>query len=179
MNNLQPLDRQTADTYAAWFKALAEDRGTSRLYRINGNCVSCFPTAADLVMGKPSPAPPGIYQQPLLHPHTVSSRLWPQATSGRRLMVLSAFRPEGGQGTRPPGGRTFEIQPLIINRGPAGPPAGSLVVRVLVAGLPDEVVPAHVAVCLADLVPAFRATPPMERSRHAVGERGEHLLPPY
>ena len=33
---------------------LAEDRGTSRLYRINDDCVTCFPTAADLVMGKPS-----------------------------------------------------------------------------------------------------------------------------
>ena len=104
MNDVQPLDRQTAETYAAWFKALAdgtrvqvvsllaragrpltvkeivaavpvgqstvsehlrqlaavgfvlaEERGTSRLYRINGDCVSCFPTAADLVMGKPSP----------------------------------------------------------------------------------------------------------------------------
>jgi ArsR family transcriptional regulator, arsenate/arsenite/antimonite-responsive transcriptional repressor len=32
---------------------LAEDKGTSRLYRINENCVRCFPTAADLVMGKP------------------------------------------------------------------------------------------------------------------------------
>ena len=30
---------------------LAEDRGTSRLYRINDACVTCFPTAADLVMG--------------------------------------------------------------------------------------------------------------------------------
>jgi DNA-binding transcriptional ArsR family regulator len=107
MNDVQPLDRQTADTYAAWFKALAdgtrvqivsrlarsaapltvreivaavtvgqstvsehlrqlarvgfviaEERGTSRLYRVNNNCVDCFPTAADLVMGKPSPAPP-------------------------------------------------------------------------------------------------------------------------
>jgi DNA-binding transcriptional ArsR family regulator len=36
---------------------LVEDRGTSRLYRINQNCVQCFPTAADLVMGKPSPVP--------------------------------------------------------------------------------------------------------------------------
>ena len=36
----------------------AEERGTPRLYRINGNCVDCFPTAADLVMGKPSPVPP-------------------------------------------------------------------------------------------------------------------------
>jgi DNA-binding transcriptional ArsR family regulator len=109
MNVGEPLDRQTAETYAAWFKALAdgtrvqvvsllaragrpltvkeivaavpvgqstvsehlrqlalvgfvlaEERGTSRLYRINGNCVSCFPTAADLVMGKPSPVPSAV-----------------------------------------------------------------------------------------------------------------------
>jgi DNA-binding transcriptional ArsR family regulator len=107
MNDERPLDRVVAETYAEWFKALAdgtrvqvvsllaragrpltvkeivaavpvgqstvsehlrqlsavgfvlaEDRGTSRLYRINGNCVTCFPTAADLVMGKPSPVPP-------------------------------------------------------------------------------------------------------------------------
>lgn len=107
MSKAGPLDRGAADTYAAWFKALAdgtrvqiisllarnggpmtvkqiagavpvgqstvsahlkqlaavgfvlaEDRGTARLYRINGTCVECFPTAADLVMGQPSPAPP-------------------------------------------------------------------------------------------------------------------------
>jgi DNA-binding transcriptional ArsR family regulator len=107
MNGSQPLDRQAVETYAAWFRALAdgtrvqlvsllarsgtlltvkeivaavpvgqstvsehlrqlaavgfvlaEERGTSRLYRINGNCVRCFPTAADLVMGNPSPVPP-------------------------------------------------------------------------------------------------------------------------
>ena len=107
MNNVEPLDRDTADTYAAWFKALAdgtrvqvvsllarsdgpmtvkeivaavpvgqstvsehlrqlaavgfvlaEDRGTSRLYRINEECVKYFPTAADLVMGTRSPVPP-------------------------------------------------------------------------------------------------------------------------
>jgi hypothetical protein len=34
---------------------LAEHRGTSRLYRINDSCVTRFPTAADLVMGHPSP----------------------------------------------------------------------------------------------------------------------------
>jgi ArsR family transcriptional regulator, arsenate/arsenite/antimonite-responsive transcriptional repressor len=39
---------------------IAEERGTSRLYRINENCVECFPTAADLVMGKPSPVPPAV-----------------------------------------------------------------------------------------------------------------------
>ena len=97
MKNAEPLDRTDAETYASWFKALAdgtrvqivsllarsgepmtvkqiveavpvglaavgfvlaEDRGTARLYRINDNCVECFPTAADLVMGRPSPAPP-------------------------------------------------------------------------------------------------------------------------
>jgi DNA-binding transcriptional ArsR family regulator len=107
MNAAQPLDRQAAETYATWFKALAdgtrvqvvsllarsgkpltvkeiaaavpvgqstvsehlrqlaavgfvlaEERGTSRLYRINSTCVECFPTAADLVMSKPSPVPP-------------------------------------------------------------------------------------------------------------------------
>ena len=107
MNETRPLDRQTAEEYAAWFRALAdgtrvqvvsllarcgrpmtvkeivaavpvgqstvsahlrqlaavgfvlaEEHGTSRLYRINQNCVQCFPTAADLVMGKPSPVPP-------------------------------------------------------------------------------------------------------------------------
>jgi DNA-binding transcriptional ArsR family regulator len=107
MNDALPLDRGVAETYAAWFRALAdgtrvqvvsllaragrpltvgeitaavpvgqstvsehlrqlaavgfvlaEDRGASRLYRINENCVDCFPTAADLVMGRPSPVPP-------------------------------------------------------------------------------------------------------------------------
>ena len=92
MNEMRPLDREIAETYAAWFKALAggtriqvvsllarsgapmtvkeivaavpmgqstvsehlrqlaavgfvlaEERGTSRLYRINENCVSASP----------------------------------------------------------------------------------------------------------------------------------------
>ena len=109
MKDVKPLDREVADTYAAWFRALAdgtrvqvvsllartgqpltvkqivaavpvgqstvsahlkqlaavgfviaEDRGTSRLYQINENCVECFPTAADVVMGKPSPVPPTV-----------------------------------------------------------------------------------------------------------------------
>jgi DNA-binding transcriptional ArsR family regulator len=107
MNDVRPLDREIAETYAAWFRALAdgtrvqvvsllarsgkplsvkeivaavpvgqstvsehlrqlaavgfvlaEERGTCRLYRINDDCVECFPTAADLVMGNPSPVPP-------------------------------------------------------------------------------------------------------------------------
>jgi DNA-binding transcriptional ArsR family regulator len=102
------LDRAVAETYASWFRALADpsrvqiveylarqDRplpvgeivaavglaqstvsqhlkilaevrfvlvepvGTARHYRINRNCVQCFPSAADVVMGQPAPAPPG------------------------------------------------------------------------------------------------------------------------
>ncbi|HYZ55749.1 MAG TPA: metalloregulator ArsR/SmtB family transcription factor [Streptosporangiaceae bacterium] len=37
---------------------LAEQRGTASYYRINDNCVRCFPTAADVVMGRPVPAQP-------------------------------------------------------------------------------------------------------------------------
>jgi len=36
---------------------LAEHRGTATYYRINDACVDCFPTAADVVMGRPVPAP--------------------------------------------------------------------------------------------------------------------------
>jgi DNA-binding transcriptional ArsR family regulator len=115
MEDRKPLDRAVADTYAAWFKALAdgtrvqivsllarsgtpmtvreivaaapvgqstvsahlkqlatvgfviaEEHGTSRLFRINENCVECFPTAADLVMGKPSPARLRLPAEPFL-----------------------------------------------------------------------------------------------------------------
>jgi DNA-binding transcriptional ArsR family regulator len=94
------LDRTTAETYASWFRALADgtrvqilnllaehdgpmtvgqivksvpvgqstvsahlkilaevrfvlvdQRGTARWYRVNQRCVSCFPSAADVVMG--------------------------------------------------------------------------------------------------------------------------------
>jgi L-amino acid N-acyltransferase YncA/DNA-binding transcriptional ArsR family regulator/precorrin-6B methylase 2 len=34
---------------------LVERRGTSAYYRINDSCVECFPTAADIVMGRPVP----------------------------------------------------------------------------------------------------------------------------
>jgi len=37
---------------------LAEHRGTASYYRINDACVECFPTAADIVMGRPVPAQP-------------------------------------------------------------------------------------------------------------------------
>ncbi|WP_446215201.1 ArsR/SmtB family transcription factor [Micromonospora sp. IBHARD004] len=102
------LDRATAQTYASWFRALAdptrvqiveylarrarpmsvgeivaavglaqstvsqhlkiltevrfvlvEPVGTARHYRINDACVGCFPSAADVVMGRPAPNPNG------------------------------------------------------------------------------------------------------------------------
>ena len=37
---------------------LAERHGTANRYRVNEQCVACFPTAADVVMGRPVPAPP-------------------------------------------------------------------------------------------------------------------------
>ena len=37
---------------------LAERRGTATYYRVNEACVECFPTAADIVMGRPVPAQP-------------------------------------------------------------------------------------------------------------------------
>jgi DNA-binding transcriptional ArsR family regulator len=37
---------------------LPERRGTATYYRINNLCVDCFPTAADIVMGRPVPAQP-------------------------------------------------------------------------------------------------------------------------
>ncbi|MDR2986439.1 MAG: metalloregulator ArsR/SmtB family transcription factor [Nocardiopsaceae bacterium] len=36
---------------------LAEQRGTACYYRVNEACVECFPTAADIVMGRPVPQP--------------------------------------------------------------------------------------------------------------------------
>jgi DNA-binding transcriptional ArsR family regulator len=43
---------------------LADHRGTATYYRVNDACVECFPTAADIVMGKPVPAPPVPAAQP-------------------------------------------------------------------------------------------------------------------
>jgi DNA-binding transcriptional ArsR family regulator len=37
---------------------LIEPVGNARHYRINETCIQCFPSAADLVMGKPAPAKP-------------------------------------------------------------------------------------------------------------------------
>jgi DNA-binding transcriptional ArsR family regulator len=38
---------------------LADPVGNARHYRINDACVECFPSAADLVMGRPAPTSPG------------------------------------------------------------------------------------------------------------------------
>ena len=38
---------------------LVEQVGNARHYRINIRCVDCFPSAADVVMGRPAPAPLG------------------------------------------------------------------------------------------------------------------------
>ena len=53
-------------TVSAHLKVLAEvrfvlfeHRGAATYYRINDACVECFPTAADIVMGRPVPAQPG------------------------------------------------------------------------------------------------------------------------
>lgn len=35
---------------------LVEPVGTSRRYRVNEACIDCFPTAADVVMGRPAPS---------------------------------------------------------------------------------------------------------------------------
>jgi DNA-binding transcriptional ArsR family regulator len=102
------LDRGVAETYASWFRALADPSrvqiveylarqarpmpvgeivaaaglaqstvsqhlkiltevrfvlveavGNARHYRINKNCVACFPSAADVVMGQPPPTATG------------------------------------------------------------------------------------------------------------------------
>jgi DNA-binding transcriptional ArsR family regulator len=52
-------------TVSAHLKVLAEvrfvvpeHRGTATYYRINDACVDCFPTAADIVMGKGAPTQP-------------------------------------------------------------------------------------------------------------------------
>jgi DNA-binding transcriptional ArsR family regulator len=52
-------------TVSAHLKVLAEvrfvlfeHRGSATYYRINEVCVDCFPTAADIVMGRPVPAQP-------------------------------------------------------------------------------------------------------------------------
>ena len=63
--------KQIVATVSAHLKRLAEvgfvlveHCGTASLYRINDACVECFPTAADLVMGRPVPTPDPRAGQP-------------------------------------------------------------------------------------------------------------------
>jgi DNA-binding transcriptional ArsR family regulator len=71
------LDRQLAEvpvgqsTVSAHLKVLAEagfvlteQRGTANLYRVNQRCVACFPSAADVVMGKPPTAFDAVQECP-------------------------------------------------------------------------------------------------------------------
>jgi DNA-binding transcriptional ArsR family regulator len=37
---------------------LAERQGTATYYRVNDACLQCFPSAADIIMGRPVPAAP-------------------------------------------------------------------------------------------------------------------------
>lgn len=53
-------------TVSQHLKILAEVRfvlvdavGNARHYRVNDNCIQCFPSAADLVMGRPAPRTTG------------------------------------------------------------------------------------------------------------------------
>jgi hypothetical protein len=36
---------------------LVDPVGNARRYRINATCIDCFPSAADVVMGRPAPIP--------------------------------------------------------------------------------------------------------------------------
>ena len=38
---------------------LVEPVGNARHYRVNSRCLDCFPSAADVVMGRPAPRPIG------------------------------------------------------------------------------------------------------------------------
>lgn len=57
-----PVGQSTVSHHLAALAAVGfvevERRGTSSLYSVNPACVDCFPTAADIVMGRRPPAPP-------------------------------------------------------------------------------------------------------------------------
>ena len=52
-----PSADSTDAIYASSFSH-ANETGTAGYYRVNDECVACFPTAADVVMGRPAPARP-------------------------------------------------------------------------------------------------------------------------
>lgn len=57
-----PVGQSTVSHHLAALAAvgfvLVERRGTSSFYAVNPRCVECFPSAADVVMGRRPPAPP-------------------------------------------------------------------------------------------------------------------------
>ena len=57
-----PVGQSTVSHHLAALAAVGfvqvERRGTSSLYSINPACVDCFPSAADIVMGRRAPQPP-------------------------------------------------------------------------------------------------------------------------
>ncbi len=85
---------------------LVEPVGTARHYRINERCVACFPTAADVVMGRPSP-PAGM------SPHRAES----QAFFGARAATwdtkygddLPAYAAAVGDAGMPTGGVVVDV----------------------------------------------------------------------
>jgi L-amino acid N-acyltransferase YncA/DNA-binding transcriptional ArsR family regulator len=96
---------------------LAERRGTSALYRINEACVNCFPTAADIVMGRPVPsaiihavrpdAPDGVLIRPM------------RAADGDQVLAIYQAGLDTGQGsfeTTAPGWDAFDRGKLPLHR---------------------------------------------------------------
>ena len=69
---------------------LAERRGTAAFYRVNEGCVECFPTAADIVMGRPVPATPGFTQ--------IAITPAADAGGGLRSAIIRATRPAAPDG---------------------------------------------------------------------------------
>lgn len=57
-----PVGQSTVSHHLAALAAVGfvqvEKRGTKSLYSINPACVDCFPSAADIVMGRRAPQPP-------------------------------------------------------------------------------------------------------------------------
>jgi hypothetical protein len=95
-----------------------------------------------------------------IRPYNTACRTSQRCTAGRRCRSISHLSTASVGGPR-------QLEPSRrLGRSPAA--------KQLVTGLFDEVVSAHIAVSLPQLVPAFRATLPAERSGHALDNCGEH-----
>ena len=83
---------------------LAEHRGTASYYRINDACVDCFPTAADIVMGRPSPpsqpCPPDTSIRST--PMTETAPRAPAARGTRSSTVIPAWPARPWRAAHPP-----------------------------------------------------------------------------